>query len=118
MRIDRGLANPYGMRRVMGPRSRDVTRLKVHARQCGAPGTGWRTVCDAADARVFETEGNPVTCRVCLFRMGLYVPLSKLHEHQCWQKARMTGVTINGTCRVVPKRLWPGMLADDLPGSY
>lgn len=92
-----------GARRVMGPRGRDATQLKVHARACGPAGAGWRAVCDCYQPRVFETEGNPVTCRVCLYRMGLYVPLSKLHEHQCWQRARVHGVTINGARCFVPE---------------
>lgn len=109
------MSDPYGARRVMGPRSRAMTQLKVHARQCGAPGTGWRAVCDVADPRVFESQAYPVTCRLCLYRMGLYVPLSKLREHQAAARARVLGVTINGVRYTVPTAR---MLADDLPGSY
>lgn len=52
-------------------------KMRIHAshiaaRWCGTSGQHAR-------------EGEPVTCLRCLYRMGLYVPLSKLREHQSEQ---------------------------------
>jgi hypothetical protein len=30
----------------------------------------------------YSTDNSAVTCRVCLYHLGFYVPLSKLREHQ------------------------------------
>jgi hypothetical protein len=58
-----------------------MRKFKVHARACGPQGTGWRSLCGTDG-----TTGEDVTCHICLFRLGLYVPLVKLREHQAWNK--------------------------------
>lgn len=64
-------------------------RLKVHAPACGPAGKGWSPVCGASPFYLIAlADSDAVTCRVCLYWMGLYVPLAKLREHQAAQRMR------------------------------
>lgn len=55
--------------------------MKVHGRAWPSPWSE-QTTCGTAG-----TTGDDVTCLRCLYRMGLYVPLVKLREHQDTQSA-------------------------------
>jgi hypothetical protein len=51
-----------------------MRRLAVHCRD------RWHSLCGTAGTTTEYTAN--VTCRICLYRLGLYVPLVKLREHQ------------------------------------
>lgn len=36
--------------------------------------------------RVVAEHPEDVTCHICLYHMGLYVPVTKLREHQLYQQ--------------------------------
>jgi hypothetical protein len=56
----------------------------VHGRACGPTGRGaWNTICGTDGTTGDEDK---VTCRRCLWYMGLYVPLTKLAEHQAYRR--------------------------------
>jgi hypothetical protein len=62
---------------------------KRHARACGPMGSRiWRTLCATPRPRLFADEGDTPTCRICLYQLGLYMPLVKLYEHQASNKVR------------------------------
>jgi hypothetical protein len=64
-------------------------QYKNHARACGPQGSGkWRPVCGLRGARLIGAYGREVDCHVCLYQLGLYMPLVKLYEHQTSNKVR------------------------------
>jgi len=74
------LADPYGWhtfeRSLRG-------RPAVHA----ASGLCWQLQRTFTWNRVIGPE-DTVTCRICLYHMGRYMPLSRLKEHQSYQRMR------------------------------
>ena len=42
--------------------------------------------CGLRSARAWTQDDYDITCETCLWWLGLYVPLSKLREHQALQR--------------------------------
>lgn len=76
-----------GLHAVSGP-------LKVHAQHRKGDGPklsvfAGQPLCDNPRAveftmRPWYDEGRDISCHVCLYHLGLYVPLVKLREHRQW----------------------------------
>ena len=43
-------------------------------------------ICGLANARKFTEDFDDVDCHVCLYQLGLFVPLSRLAEHQMYRR--------------------------------
>lgn len=77
------IGDPHGIHRLS---TLERARLKFHARACGPAGTGWRPVCGSTRYYLIADTDEQITCRLCLYWLGQYVPLSRLREHQAAQR--------------------------------
>jgi hypothetical protein len=80
----RQLADPTGIHTF---RRRDLRRLKIHAFDRDPHGVRYPLCASRGRGLRFSYYGEVVDCRICLYRLGLYVPLLKLREHQATLRA-------------------------------